>query len=472
MCSFLCSHTFIRYGAILAALTPGKVLLHGGTGSWPHLYMQNTAEYDTSMNVWTDLSGKIGATESTRFHAATILNSTDLYIFAGEAAASSVDLTFKTNVTSASCPSGHATEYCMETTSVVCRPCPAGTYAPPNVVSYVCTDCASGSYNPDVTQDVCVECPKGKHGTGSDGAADGTHCVDCSAGRYSNAFKAPSSSSCGICTSGSFSSLAAWNCTSCDAGTSSTAESETCGACPSGKYSSAAAPECIDCDPGYHQPSPSSSSCDICVAGTASPTASADCTDCDAGYYSSSDGASECTACDPGTYQTAAAQAECDDCVVGKKSSATAATSSGTCSKCSKGKFGASTGLSSCSDCVAGKHQDRKGQESCDDCEFGKYVREPSDPFVSPPPFVHACVQVLHGSTSDLRHNMRHVPGRHVHGRYGLAVAGCLQHVPARQVLPPQRRRRLPTVSARPVHIDAGHGPGPGVLSLRPQHIL
>ena len=152
---------------------------------------------------------------------------------------------------------------------------------------------------------LCSSCPAGKYAL--DGAAS---CTSCAAGTASSAIGATSPATCAPCATGFYAIAGAATCTSCPIGIS-TVGSQT---------GSAAVTACAICAPGFAGAVTGSGTlaaagCAACVAGTFSLAGASTCTPCAAGFYSGT-GASACTPCSTGTYSFGGV-AKCAVCPIG-----------------------------------------------------------------------------------------------------------------------------------------------------------
>jgi len=150
-----------------------------------------------------------------------------------------------------------------------CTECATGTSSQRG---YACGVCASGSH---WVAGVCTPCSAGKYQPRS--VTNG--CIDCGAGKASDAVGAASSSTCVPCDAGKFAPAGAVSCTSCAAGSYSVLNSAACVQCPAGRYAS-----------------PNQDTCEGCNVGTFSGAGASICTDCAAGYYSKAL-SSQCAPC-------------------------------------------------------------------------------------------------------------------------------------------------------------------------------
>ncbi|GMH73534.1 hypothetical protein TL16_g06220 [Triparma laevis f. inornata] len=360
-----------RYGHIMHELVGGRILVHGGGGSWPDLFMSKEAEYDVEMNVWQEID--VGESAGLRWHAGAVIpEDPKLLVFlGGEDANGNKATAFQTNYTSTVCGAGFAQIYCADNGQVVCKPCQPGFISASG--DYVCSECPSGSYSVNASSTECTLCLRGEYGDGSGGGTGGGHCLRCPAGKANGNEGAGGLADCGICAGGTFALEGAWNCTDCDAGFYSESEASVCESCLAGTYSTLASSSCTDCGAGKISAAVEATSCSDCPAGQFSGGGANLCEDCGPGTFSSAAVSSSCQDCAAGKYQDSSSQTSCDACAAGKKSSAEAATDISTCSDCAKGRYAASMGMADCVDCEAGKYQGSKGQDDCDLCGYGKY---------------------------------------------------------------------------------------------------
>jgi len=156
----------------------------------------------------------------------------------------------------ANCTAGTYSAMIGAASSGVCQTCPANSDAPPastsctcnagfwGMVTAKCNACAAGTYGVDrnMTTNACLSCRRDSHSpAGSASAAD----CRCNAGY----------------------SLMDKNCSVCRAGTYSTAGS-VCVECQAGKYSDAlAAYRCMDCPNNHFRLEPGATRCTPCSAG-------------------------------------------------------------------------------------------------------------------------------------------------------------------------------------------------------------
>ena len=201
-----------------------------------------------------------------------------------------------------------------------------------------------------ICRNMCPACPKGSYCTG--GVS-----IKCSAGTYSNADGASSSSTCSGCPASTYSTALG------------AVSSDTCSKCVDGTYSSAlgavSSGSCLSCVAGfYYSVVGTSAACLQCAAGKystlLSAVSSATCSDCQAGTYSTVLGAVSsvtCSACRAGTYSSVVgvvSSALCSACTIGTYSTKIGATGSSTCQGCLPGTFSATIGLSICANCQIG----------------------------------------------------------------------------------------------------------------------
>ncbi len=168
-----------------------------------------------------------------------------------------------------------------------------------------CQACPSGTYT-DGTSGVCSQCPSGTYSTG--GAES---CSACSGPTYSSWFTTISykdctgpfwyvwrtekvTPTCGNATRTKTIYCTKAGSTSSTANPSSSDESGIAGTCGAGRTCTSG--NCVACLAGYYKSSSGNGACTSCSAGTYSSAGSSSCTSCPAGTYSSA-GSSSCTSC-------------------------------------------------------------------------------------------------------------------------------------------------------------------------------
>ena len=170
-----------------------------------------------------------------------------------------------------------------------CLPGTYGSGAAKSSDSSGCTNCPSGTWNPDTASagaSACKQCATGTASTAS-GAYSPTTCVSCAAGSYSSTQQA---SSCTQCGKGTFS--AALGATS----------SGTCTWCAVGSYNlQLGASVCTLCLPGYY----------MGTQGNGADSRENGCKHCTTGtYFTPFAGASECSTCNNNKLCTVAGERE------------------------------------------------------------------------------------------------------------------------------------------------------------------
>ena len=225
--------------------------------------------------------------------------------------------------------------------------------------------CAAGSHSAPGAS-ACVDCPAGKSDVDQDPT---TACADCNVGRYSGAAGAVECVT--VCTAGSYSASSsdtivattvARDCEECPAGKSDADQDPTtaCVDCAAGRYSEAAGvseTECTGaCAAGSHS-TPGASAATVCVdcpAGKsdADQDPTTVCADCNVGRYSEAAGAIECDgACPentpyspPGSTVASACGIPCGaleaPCALGFFCASEGPGATGTCAACTSGECG------------------------------------------------------------------------------------------------------------------------------------
>mmetsp|Transcript_22351 Transcript_22351/g.57215 ORF Transcript_22351/g.57215 Transcript_22351/m.57215 type:complete len:1673 (+) Transcript_22351:163-5181(+) len=253
-----------------------------------------------------------------------------------------------------------------------CESCGVGRYRSDAGPPFVCNLCEVGKYSIAIGATSCEECAEGKLS-----AADRSTCGDCSAGTYvfnklscesceqGRYAPTPQEDACLECSEGFFTGQAtgAIACTSCDAGTYSTALAVACETCPAGTVSGLRASECTPCDAGSYSAAAGSSVCAKCDGGTWSNASAAGCTTCAAGKASGM-GAGACDACEPGKVSDAAASV-CTACGTGTYAGSAG---SAVCFTCAEGRYSGSTGAAACEACAEGHFAPSRGAVTCLKC--------------------------------------------------------------------------------------------------------
>ena len=292
-----------------------------------------------------------------------------------------------------------------------CERCAKGRWTPSGSATRTsCSNCAAGKFSSkDGT--LCVGCPKGRY-TNKTGQFLEAHCTKCTPGKYQNNTGQSESSACKTCTS------------STNGGVYSLSGDPLCRPCTGKKLwqNMSGQPACKTCDPGLvaNEPynnlcvcakaclpgtflNPGTVLCEPCPAGTALTSyggiAVGACLNCSAGLWSDEKGLSSsckkcpkgrsgvltggtvmettCTRCKEGLqYQNVAGQTACKSsaCQKGTYSIATANSDTSkepTCTGCPTGKFNAAIGLTKeadCSECPSGRFLTTTGADSIDLC--------------------------------------------------------------------------------------------------------
>ena len=203
-----------------------------------------------------------------------------------------------------------------------CHICPLGTFS---VNGETCLPCAAGTYATRGAS-TCIPCAEGTFSssaayTCSPTCEAGYYCANkiktaCDAGTYSSTVNASDKLTCKTCTSGTYSSKGAVECTStCGSGNWCSKDDSVRHSCDSGTYSSdtsaSSISTCINCDDGFFNSVGSSTCGTPCGAGYWCSSGVR--TICPEGTYSSSTTAttaSECKACSSGTNSYAGSTSE------------------------------------------------------------------------------------------------------------------------------------------------------------------
>ncbi len=228
-----------------------------------------------------------------------------------------------------------------------CQPCPAGSYCPDGINTYLC--------------------PPGKYSNVTGSVA----CLNCAAGSYQDQ---PGQTSCIACEAGTFSNITgATSCTPCPAGTYNDLTGQTeCQSCPAGKFSNVSgATSCTPCPAGSYNDLTGQTECQSCPAGTFNNTLGAiACHSCPAGTYNDLTGQTECQSCPAGTFNNTVGAIACQSCPAGTYNDLTGQTE---CQSCPAGKFSNVSGATSCTPCPAGTYNDLTGQTECQSCPAGYF---------------------------------------------------------------------------------------------------
>jgi hypothetical protein len=284
-----------------------------------------------------------------------------------------------------------------------------------------CVFCQVGFYSSVANSDACQPCGPAYY-TLDSGA---TECAPCPAGKYSGGTE-DGYLSCEDCPANTFSAIGASECTRCEYGFSSDADSSNCSLdlcpagtqwqagkcieCPVGYFSSLTefgTYGCLPCDPGTESVSSGSTSCLECVDMTYSPDGSP-CQKCPPNSFSSygasacrscpsgsivDDSADSCRPCEPGTY---ALDGDCAPCAPGLYSQFsrdecvtcgvgfTASDDHMSCEECASGTYStydASSGAHVCTPCPLNKYSSSAGQLQCESCEDGTYANSTGSTF-------------------------------------------------------------------------------------------
>ena len=272
--------------------------------------------------------------------------------------------------------------------------CEAGTFVGAHRSYYnssdSCTACPAG-YTSDAGTSVISRCfmnvPLGHHVA----TANASTPTQCGGGQYKEAHKVyyGGTSSCNICSVGTYSDAGAGSCTACPAGYTSGEGSSGVGSCymdvPAGNYvPSANVWYYNSCSAGTYRVAHivyygGTSSCETCSAGTYSDAGAGSCSNCPAGYTSSA-GAASISSCyisvSAGRHLPTAKTTTTNACGVGSYSSAHTVYYGGTsaCTSCGTNMTTSGTGSTSSSacyiSCPAGQYV---SGNSCVPCGVGTY---------------------------------------------------------------------------------------------------
>ncbi|KAJ1477287.1 hypothetical protein T484DRAFT_1553557, partial [Baffinella frigidus] len=193
-----------------------------------------------------------------------------------------------------------------------CEVCPGVSSAVDEGVT--CYECSAGSYcERFVGQRPCPAHAWSKNGSsalsdcvcqGGYSGVDGGGCLPCALGTYKDADESAESETRGVCSAcpwGTNSSLASTGVGECSCIAGHTAESDgvACAACEAGKYKSVTgAGACSSCPAGTNSSAGSDGVYDcICVAGYTAGSGGVACTSCAAGTYKSLPGVGGCLLC-------------------------------------------------------------------------------------------------------------------------------------------------------------------------------
>jgi hypothetical protein len=123
------------------------------------------------------------------------------------------------------------------------------------------------------------------------------------------------------------------------------------------------------------------SSCTTCHAGSYSTAGAFQCEYCLKGTYASSDESSSCSTCVAGSYSEVLGASACLQCKAGTYSTLAAAQSSGSCKNCPSGTFSTVDGLSVLSGCIrcAPKTTSPPGSSFCSVCPVNSFPEPLTD---------------------------------------------------------------------------------------------
>ena len=337
---------------------------------------------------------------------------------------------------------------CSVLPGVGCVACPAGTYN--SEPGLECTSCGAGKYRSTpaaAAESQCIACPANTFSfsgntdinncmcnAGYSGAANGTECVACTAGKYKTAVGVGTCTDCGVNEYSTTVAQVVSTCTSCPSFSQSPAGSPQVTSCQcNAGYTGANGQVCLGCVQGTYKTVIGPSTCTLCgnntFSGAVAATSPAVCTACQGnstslmgstrqsdchclmGFLTNNLGAANasCAMCSAGSYNSQLDATTCSKCGAGFKSSTPGAVSSEQCTqcgvdtysaagaaqcdicpsntfaparsvvlgdcKCLSGYYSQVTGQDGlpCSACQAGKHKAQTGPVACTDCLANQY---------------------------------------------------------------------------------------------------
>ncbi|EKX31555.1 hypothetical protein GUITHDRAFT_149224 [Guillardia theta CCMP2712] len=262
-----------------------------------------------------------------------------------------------------------------------CRPCLSGTHGPQPANPF-CPECFPGSYQEYSGQSFCSLCPIGK-ASRAEGSNTSLTCQNCSAGYHA---PSPGTSSCLICTGGTYSLAASGECIPCDQGSVSLPGFSACLQCVPQTYADANATHCEDCEEGTYSDF-GYTSCISCEPGYRLDFGLRECIGCDNNTYSNefrlvcrdcppnstspalSGSVFDCVCAEGYEIQLVAGVYQCVACLVGHYRGPGMLF----CEPCPPGYFGNSPALAQCEPCPAGFYEDTNGSSACIPCDFDTY---------------------------------------------------------------------------------------------------
>ena len=265
-----------------------------------------------------------------------------------------------------------------------CMDCAVGQYRSGAMTTDVnydlkCELCATGKYQNQNGQALCLPCTPGKF---MEQTGEQSKCQGCSVNSYSNEAGADS---CTPCAAGKSSEEGSARCSTCSVGRSGSSTIPGCEDCKKGQSRSSdissAVLECEACSVGRYQDKKKQALCLPCTPGTYMDQTGEPfkCKECAVNFVSQYPGAGSCQACDPGkgtANQTGSAR--CSVCTVGRAGTG----AGGTCADCAVGQY-RSSGMArnphyflQCEQCEGGKYQSQPGSTLCVFCTPGKFMAQ------------------------------------------------------------------------------------------------
>lgn len=436
-----------RYGASMTFVDEGRLVLAGGSYTFPNDFLTDTWEFSVNSTQWIRLAFDADFTPPRRGHAlAYFASNSQLVLFGGKDRYAVVSNSMaRTTYAAPYCALGLKITLCTATGRYVCIACSAGSYLQSGTRN--CLLCVAGTYS-DLGAAQCTQCPAGTYSTVAGKKASELPCTSCPVGTASNIPGSSSLAACGACAAGSFASATGMtSCTACPAGTFSSSQASSCTLCAAGQWSTSGASSCSICAAGTYSPiagataclpcpkgfysDANSTTCVACPINTFSNTVQASrsgcqscstlafttkvgqtecqvcpvgstysnssCQPCSAGYYSSDATNGACLHCALGFYASINGSTQCSQCPSGSFTTATASTTLGNCSVCDVG-YSYDFGSASCQPCAAGYHASTKGY--CTTCAPGSYTASSAAAVVTGTDSCPSCASMTYASNA------------------------------------------------------------------------